>query len=186
MLNPSLFTGGFFLLLVEYFEPQGTRRWLIGTTALVFTMLVPLGVLFVLEATGRLSDIEMRIRSERTRVYLWCSASYFLGLCLFMALGTAWQLTAVMALLLPSALILSLLNQWWKVSIHTTTLAGLATLGIGVFGVAALPLVLVVALAAWARWAAGAHTPGELLIGIVVGAGSAALGLEAMRVLAGR
>jgi len=150
----------------------------------VFTMLVPLGILFALQAVGQLSDIEMRVRSERTRVYLCCAASYSLGLWLFIALGTAWPLTALMALLLPSALVLALLNQWWKVSIHTTTLAGLATLGIGVFGTAALPFVLVVPLAAWARWAAGAHTPGELLTGIVVGAGSGVVGLEAVRALA--
>jgi hypothetical protein len=186
VLNPSLFTGGFFLVLVHRFEPAGPRRWLVGTTAVVFTTLIPLGVLFVLQAMGRLSDIEMRVRSERTLVYLWCAASYALGLVLFVALGTAWPLTALMALLLPSALFLTLLNQWWKVSIHTTTLAGLAALGIALFGTTALPLTLVVPLAAWARWAAGAHTPGELLTGILLGAGSAALGLEAARALAGQ
>jgi hypothetical protein len=185
LLNPSLFTGGFFIVLVRRFE-SGPRRWLVGATALVFTMLIPLGALFLLRAMGRLSDIEMRIRSERTLVYLWCAASYAIGLVLFVALGTAWPLTALMALLLPSALILTLLNQWWKVSIHTTTLTGLAALGIALFGAAALPLVVIVPLAAWARWAAGAHTPGELVTGIVLGTGAAALGLEAARALVGR
>jgi len=186
LLNPSLFTAAFFLMLVQRFEPEGWRRWLVGTIAILFTLLIPLGVLFVLQAMGRLSDLEMRIRSERTPVYLWCAASYAVGLALFVALGTAWPLTALMALLLPSALILTLLNQWWKVSIHTTTLAGLAALGGALFGPGALPFAIVVPLAAWARWAAGAHTPGELLAGIALGVGSAVLGLDAARALAGR
>jgi hypothetical protein len=186
LLNPSLWTGGFFLVLVNRFEPAGPRRWLTGSIAVLFTLLMPLGVLFVLQAKGRVSDIEMRIRAERTPVYLWCAASYALGLGLFVELGTAWPLTALMALLLPSALVLTLLNRWWKVSIHAATLAGLSALGIALFGPVALPFALVVPLAVWARWAAGAHTPHELLAGVVVGAGSAVLGLEAALALVRR
>jgi len=180
LLNPSLLTGGFFLMLVRRFEPSG-RRWLVGSIALVFTVVVPLASLFVLKALGRLSDVEMRIRSERTTVYLSCAVSYAVGLALYVHLGAAWPLTSVMALLLSTALVLALLNQWWKVSIHTTTLAGLATVGMALFGGAALPFVLLVLVAAWARWAAGAHTPGELVSGIALGACSAAAGLLATR-----
>jgi len=186
LLNPTAITGGFFLVLARRFEPGGPHRWLVGGTAVVFATLLPLGVLFVLRATGRLSDIEMRIRSERTGVYLWCSASYLAGLALLLAINAAWPLTALMALLLPGALALTLLNLRWKVSIHATTLAGLAVLALVLFGYGASPFALLVPLAWWARWAAGAHTSGELLAGTVLGAASAAVGIEAARALTGQ
>ena len=173
LLNPSVLTGGFFLVLIHRYEPAGPHQWLIGGIAILFTLLIPIGVLFVFKARGLLSDVEMRDRSERAPVYFACAASYLIGLVLFIAIKVSWPLMALMALLVPSALALAVFNHWWKVSIHTTTLAGLAALGLAFFGPAALLFALVVPLAAWARWAAGAHTVRELTLGVVLGASSA-------------
>jgi hypothetical protein len=186
LLNPAALTGGFLVVLVRAFEPAGGRQWLVGGGAVLFTTLLPLGLLFVLKAKGQLSDIEMRVRTERTRVYLWCAGSYALGLAVVLALHAAWQLTALLALLLPTALILTVLNRWWKVSIHTSTLAGLATLGVALFGPGALWFALVVPLAGWARWAAGAHTTGEVFSGIALGSSSAVAGLALAHALGAR
>ncbi len=184
VLNPSLLTGVFFVILAIRFEPE-SRRWELAGWAVLFATVLPITSLFVLRARGLLSDVEMRVRSERQTVYAVCALGYAAGAGLLASMHAAWPLTGLMTLLLPNALLLLLLNRYWKVSIHATTLAGLATAAVILFGPGAFPVIGLVPLAAWARWAAGAHTPGELLVGGGLGTVSAVLGLEAVRALAG-
>ena len=119
-LNPSLLTGVFFVMLACQFEPTTASRLCAAGTAVTFATLVPIASLFALVATGRLSDVEMRIRSERDVVYRVCLASYALGALLLVAIGSSWQVWGFMALHVPNTAVLSLLNRRWKVSIHAT------------------------------------------------------------------
>jgi len=154
-------------------------------TAVTFATLVPIASLFALVATGKLSDVEMRMRSERNVVYGVCLTSYAVGALLLVAIGSSWPLWGFMALHVPNTIVLSLLNCRWKVSLHTTIIAGLCAAGIAFFGHEAVPALLLLPLAAWGRWAAGAHSRRELLTGAVLGAVSAPAGIALLRFLAG-
>jgi hypothetical protein len=184
-LNPSLLTGAFFLMLAWRFEPTTITRLRAGGTAFAFATLVPIASLFALVAAGRLSDVEMRIRSERNVVYGICLASYALGALLLLAIGSSWPLWGFMALQVPVTAMLAVLNHRWKVSIHATAIAGLCAAGVMFFGRWAAPALLLLPLAAWGRWAAGAHSGRELLTGAALGAASAPAGIALLRFLVG-
>jgi hypothetical protein len=184
-LNPSALTGAFFILLAVTLQPTGARRLLIASVAFLFAALVPLASVFLLHGSGRLSDVEMRSRIERTPVFLWCAAGYFAGAGVLFALGAAWQLWGLLALHVPNTLVLLALNRRWKISIHAMVLAGLWTAGLLFYGVPAVPAGGLLPLAAWARWAAGAHTLGELVGGATLGPALTLCGITALRSLVG-
>lgn len=185
VLNPSFLTGIFFVVLAWHFEPSGRARWVAAGVAASFATLVPIAALFVLVAAGRLSDVEMRQREERGAVYLTCLISYVLGTLLLVAVGTSWPIWGFMALHVPNTLVVMLLNRRWKVSVHTTVISGLCAAGVIFFGPVAWPALGLLVLAAWARWASGAHTVRELVSGALLGAVSVPLGLAGLRLLVG-
>lgn len=165
-------------------EPPGTTRWLavaIGAAALA---VVPVASLFVLRRMGHLSDVEMRRRDERGVVYVTCAAAYAAGALALIGIGASWPVWGVVALHVPSTLLLAVLNRALKVSIHATGLAGVAAAGLVCFGWHAWPLALVAVAGCWARWSAGAHSPRELIVGAVSGIVLTGGGLELLRQLA--
>jgi hypothetical protein len=184
-LNPSLLTGVFFVVLGATLEPPGASRRLAMALGPLFATVLPLGVLLGLRATGRLSDIEMRHRGERELVYLGCLVCYAAGSVALALAGTNWVIWGLMALHVPSTLALAAINRHSKISIHATAIAGLGAAALAIYGLRAWPVLLLLPAAAWGRWASGAHTPGELAGGALLGATLPPLGLSALRALAG-
>jgi len=182
-LNPSLWGGVFVAFLAFRFEPTGGARWLAASLGFVFVALVPVGLLFALKAAGHLSDVEMRDQGERGAVYLACAASYTVGAIALYWLDATWPVWGLVGLHAPYALVLAALNRRWKVSIHTTGLAGLAAAGWVLFGAAALPLVVIPVIGGWGRWAARAHSLAELTWGAAIGFVLTGGGLLGLRIL---
>jgi membrane-associated phospholipid phosphatase len=93
-----------------------------------------------------------------------------------LALGKAPRvltaLIAAMAVGLGTSLLVTLV---WKISIHVAVVAGAVVILVLVFGRAALGLVPLVALVAWARVALKDHTPGQVVAGAALGAALGAL-----------
>lgn len=168
-LNPSVWGGGFLVFLALRFEPPGVQRWIVTAIAVVFVAVVPIGLLFVLKSYGYLSDIEMRNRSERQTVYLVCAGSYAIGAFSLVRFNASWPVWGLVGLHAPYALVLAAANRRWKVSVHTVGLAGVFAAALVLFGIRALPLLAVPLLGGWARWAARAHTLGELVGGALIG-----------------
>jgi hypothetical protein len=167
-LNPSVLTGVFFGVLAAGFALPG-RRLDLFIACLLFATVLPVGSLFVLHALGHLSDIEMRVRTERGLVYLVCLASYLAGTVVLVLMRAPWQLWGMMSLHLPTTAMLALLTRTSKVSVHTMVIAGICGAAVVFFGPSALPGLALLPIAAWARWAAGAHSIAELVTGATLG-----------------
>lgn len=182
-LNPSLWGGGFVAFLAFRFEPVGASRWLAAVLGFLFVTIVPLGLLFILRAAGRLSDLELRNQNERETVYRGCAVSYVAGAAVLFFLGSTWPVWGLVGLHAPTSLVLAAANRGKKVSIHAAGLAGLATAGLVLFGFAALPLFALSVIGGWARWAAGAHSVAELLWGGAIGLVMTGGGLVGLRLL---
>jgi hypothetical protein len=185
LLNPSLMTGVFFCALAARFEPRGAARLAHDAIAVVFAGLLPVGLIFVLMARGRLSDAEMSVRAERERNFLLCVACYAAGTILLLASRAPWPLWGLMALHVPNTLVLVAANRRLKVSIHTMVLTSLFVASILFFGLRAAPLGLLVLVSAWARWDAGNHSPAELACGIAIGGLMTPLEIWALRAALG-
>ncbi len=183
--NPSLWGGAFVAFLALRLGAPGPARWLAAGLGFAFVGAIPVAQLFVLRALGRLRDVEMAVRAERGLVYAASGASYALGAALLLLVRAPWPVWGLVAAHLPATLVLALLNHRSKVNIHAAGLGGIVAAGLILFGAGAWPLALVLLAGAWGRWAAGAHTPGELAAGASVGMVATGLGLIVVRWLAG-
>ena len=150
---------------------------IVCTATLVFTCLIPLGMILMLKKRGVIDSIYLTERSQRTRPYLysiagfavWCFfAGYTLHAPLYL-LWTAIGSTAAIA-------IVAAVNIYWKISAHLCAMGGL-TGGILSFGMATgtWPTVTLGAtlltnlLLMFARIRLGAHSPEQTVAGYITG-----------------
>jgi hypothetical protein len=169
LLNPSALTGAFFCLLAARYEPSGVRLVVHDTLGVAFTAVIPVATLFWLKRTGRLLDVEMSVRSERSRVYWIGTATYGLGTALLWITNAAWPLWGLLALHVMNTLVLIGINHRLKVSIHTMVLTSLFVAALMFLGKAWRPAVFLVPVVGWARWDAGNHSVKELVWGVLIG-----------------
>ncbi|NAZ82782.1 hypothetical protein GTR02_13235 [Kineococcus sp. R8] len=75
-----------------------------------------------------------------------------------------------LAAMVVMAVTAAVVSRWWKISMHSMVVSGSVVL-LALLDVRLAPLLALVPLACWARWAVAAHTPAQLLAGALIGAG---------------
>jgi membrane-associated phospholipid phosphatase len=151
--------------------------WLLGVILLT-TCQIPFVRLLAMHFTRRMTDVFIFERKERVKPFLYTSAFYVINTFFFYRIS---HLNQVFLLVLTSVTITVLLSAivtfWWKISIHTTAMAGM----IGVFlcvnhkfpmSKLSIPLagsVLVTGLVMTSRLYLKAHKLEEVYIGALAG-----------------
>jgi membrane-associated phospholipid phosphatase len=167
LLSPAITGIPFLALAVMGSGVAGTYRYAV----LYFLVAVPPPVLYVvwLVKTGRVTDFHLPARNERIGPFVvcLCSASCALFLLNYLAAPREFVLAILAAFIQTFALFLITLR--WQISIHTATVAGLATFAILTLGNDAFVLALLVPAVAWARIYLGRHTLAQTVAGALLG-----------------
>lgn len=145
------------------------RAGLLWALACVLTIITPTAGYFYLRLfRGDFSDDDVSRRSERTGLYLVAIASTIAGSALLYFLG----LPVIFLRLLIAAVgvtgISMLINFRWKISVHSASIATLATLTTIFFERLGLVFWLCAVAVGWARVRTGNHTPWQVLGGWAV------------------
>jgi membrane-associated phospholipid phosphatase len=143
---------------------------------LLFLSFGPLLYVIAGVRAGLLSDLDLSRRHERWRPFLVSLASCLVGLLLLLLLHAPRRLELLLATTLLCGLGLLLVTLWWKISIHTATLAGAATLLTALYGVCFLPAFLLLVPLGWSRVVLRRHTPAQVIGGALLSS-ALALGL---------
>jgi hypothetical protein len=136
---------------------------------LLLAILMPLGALVWMVRTGRVSDLDVQLREERMApfiVTLIGSGSAWLVLLLG---GAPAPLTLMAGTSVVQTVVIFLITLRWKISVHTSTAAGMTVLIWSVAGRAATPLVISVPLIAWSRVKLRRHTLAQAVAGTLLG-----------------
>ena len=151
--------------------------WLNIIGTFVLTALIPIVLIIILWRQGRVSSLHITNSKERTVPYLYSTACfgfwcYFVSntthlpkVWLFIALGATVALLAV-----------TIINRWWKISAHLTSMGGLlgGLISMGLY-YNIVPTSLVIAvltlslLLMYARLYLDAHTPMQVICGSLLG-----------------
>jgi membrane-associated phospholipid phosphatase len=143
--------------------------WLWTAVYSVLAVLVPLLYVVWLFHTGQVTDLDLRIRAQRTRPLLVTLAAAITALVV-LYLGAAPKLLIALAgaNTMQTALFLGI-TRHWKISAHSAAAATLATLGWLLIGSDALALAIGVPVIAWSRIRLHHHTPAQTIAGAALG-----------------
>lgn len=137
----------------------------------LFCVVLPYGVLFVLLRGGVVADRHVVRREQRLWPSLTALVSVLIGLTLLWRLGAPTLLLALVLSQLAGLVTISLVTLVTKASLHTAVTAGalcvVAILQGGLWWAAALGAAAVVG---WARVRGGRHSLSQVVLGLLIGA----------------
>lgn len=143
---------------------------LIAITTL-FGSLIPLVFVFYMVRTGIIPDIYASKRRTRVKPFLGAMVSYLMGIAALRLFDAPRSVTALMACYLVNASLLLVISLFWKISIHTSGVAGPVTALVFQLGARMLPFFLLALPVAWARIELKAHDLKQVTVGTLLTTG---------------
>jgi hypothetical protein len=159
-----------FILLVAFYQAQDKLSALkyAGIT-LLFLSIGPLLYIIVGVRLGKLSDIDVSRRSQRVGPFIFGIVSATIGWIILSLTNGPRNLQTVMIITAFSGIIMMVITLWWKISMHTSSLGGVATMLTVLYGAVMLPLFILLVLVSWSRLELRRHTVPQVIAGSFAG-----------------
>ena len=119
--------------------------------------------------TGRVTEIFLPVRENRIRVIYSMIFFNAIGLISMLILKAPFVLTAFAFVGILQSTIILIITMYWKISAHTTGIAGLAVFLTGIFGWSGAPALIMIPLVSWARVRLDSHSFWQVLGGVILG-----------------
>ena len=168
ILAPVSVSGPFVVLVALYHARNPLIMLAYAGVTLLFLSFGPLLYILLGVRSGKLSDVDVSRRTERTGPFLFGIASVTMGLFVLMFIHGPKNLQTVLIGTLVSGVIMMVTTLRWKISIHASTLAGAATMLTVLYGVIMLPAFLLLVLVSWSRVVLCRHTVAQVVVGSLV------------------
>jgi membrane-associated phospholipid phosphatase len=136
--------------------------------SLTFGTFVPLAVIYLLLKRGVVSDFSVSEKKERAKPFAGAVSSYIIGSLMLWWLGAPLIVTALMLCYAGNTVLMMLITRHWKISVHTSGIAGPTTVLIENLGVWVSILFALLIPVGWARIKMKAHTPTQVVAGALV------------------
>jgi len=166
VFNPFLTAFALFALLSHVGATSTLDFWRLLFLSTFFVSVGPMLYVFWLDATERISDLDMSVREERELVFSAFVIFDVLGVATLWIAHAPRLMIAAMLGYLVSTLIVQYITRYWKISTHaigiTAPLAAMTLL----YGRQPLPFLVLVPMVCWARVYLKAHTIAQVLAGI--------------------
>jgi membrane-associated phospholipid phosphatase len=167
--NPFVTFLALFVILAGARSRGATDFWVLLFNSAFFTSIGPMLFIFGLYATDRISDLDMSIRSERKKVFGAFVVFFVLGTIDLAAIHAPTIMTATMAALAASSLVVQIITMFWKISTHALGITAPLVASLYLFGSEPLPFFVLIPIVCWARVYLKAHTPLQVIAGTVLG-----------------
>jgi membrane-associated phospholipid phosphatase len=159
-----------FILLVAFYKAQDRLSDLIYTCITLFFLSVgPLLYIIICLRLGKLSDFDVSRRSQRIGPFLFGIVSAIIGWLVLTLTNGPRNLQTVMIIAVCSGIIMMVITLWWKISMHASSLGGVATVLTVLYGAVMLPLFALLVLVSWSRVVLRRHTVPQVIAGSLAG-----------------
>ena len=145
--------------------------WMWGTIYVTAAIGLPLLYLVWLVRRGTVTDIDVQLRKQRSRPFLAMMAGQAIAWFLLTVSEAPAPLPLIAGAYLTQTSLIFIITLRWKISVHTSTAAGVTVAVWRTVGLVALPLALTLPLITWSRVKLGRHTVRQTLAGTALGAG---------------
>jgi membrane-associated phospholipid phosphatase len=159
-----------FILLVAFYQASDKLSALIYACITLFFLSVgPLLYIIIGVRLGILSDIDVSRRSQRIGPFIFGIVSAMIGWLVLTHTNGPRNLQTVMIITIFSGIIMMVITFWWKISMHASSLGGVATMLTVLYGAVMLPLFVLLVLVSWSRVVLRRHTIPQVIAGSLAG-----------------
>jgi len=164
VLNPAVIAAFTFLVLL-YPRNIASSQFV---ASLIFGTFIPLAMMVLLSKRGLISDFYVSEKNERAIPFAGAILSYLAGGLTLWLLGALPIITALMLCYAGNTIVMMGITWRWKISVHASGIAGSTTVLIEGLGAWASVFFALLIPVAWARIRLKAHTPTQILAGMLV------------------
>jgi len=159
-----------FILLVAFYQAQDKLSALLFACITLFFLSVgPLLYIIIGVRLGILSDIDVSRRSQRVGPFIFGIISATIGWIILSLTDGPRNLQTVMIITVFSGIIMMVITLWWKISMHASSLGGVATVLTVLYGAVMLPLFVLLIFVSWSRVVLRRHTIPQVIAGSLAG-----------------
>jgi membrane-associated phospholipid phosphatase len=166
MFSPPITTAFTFLALL--ISERASNLLLLAMVSLTFGTAIPLAILYYLLRRGTIPDLYVSERKSRPVAFSGALLSYLLGGIGLLLTQAPPVVTAAMFCYLGNSLTLMLISYRWKISVHTSGIAGPAIVLTYSLGGGAITLLCLTIPVGWARMKMGVHTLAQVATGALL------------------
>ncbi len=168
ILHPFLIGPVVFL----HFSLAGTERFGFGMLVWLFTFVatnVVIGTYVALMKKWGVTDsIDVPERVLRLKPFMVGSVGYIIAALILYLIEAPVVVTALMAIYAVNTIIATLINQWWKISIHGMAIGGVMVPFLFLYGGYWWLLLLLFPPIVYSRVKLKAHTPAQAISGVAL------------------
>ncbi|MBN1260009.1 MAG: hypothetical protein JXB35_04935 [Anaerolineae bacterium] len=155
------------VILAAHTSPPG--RWVWAGVYTGLAIVFPTAFLIALVKRGKVTDIDVQLRRQRYLPFIVTLSSAAVALA-FMLLGNAPRsLIQLACASIVQGLLAFAITLRWKISLHTSTAAGMVILILEAVGPLAAPVLIAIPFIAWSRVKLRRHTPLQTIAGMGLG-----------------
>jgi len=165
LLQPQIFTMYVFII-VTYFITGGNNFFILTLLCLLFAAFLPLMAALKWIKSKNL-DYDISDKDERTFPLLFGAISYLLGVIILFIAGAPAVITVLMFCYFSNALLIILITFFWKISLHSMSIAGPSAAMTYIFGYPGLLLAFPLIMVMWSRVHLNKHTLAQVIVGAV-------------------
>jgi membrane-associated phospholipid phosphatase len=165
---PPSFTIIIFAIFAFTLEQEILKQFILFSTALVFGFIMPVIMFAAFRKKGLIADIDAKVKEERTYPFTLSILFYLSGLLILIYYGIDIISIAFWFCYISNTLLVIVINRYWKISAHMMGASGPFAALVFVFGMPALPFIILLIFIGWARIKLECHTLSQVLAGALI------------------
>lgn len=162
-------TATVFIVVIIYNSSHDIREflpWMV--TFLLFSLIIPgIFVLWRMEV-GLVHDLHIADKNERKAPFLVAGISAIIGLVILLLMHAAHPVIVVAVAYAANTVLIAIITQYWKISIHTALFSSVATIAVILYGATFWWLYLILIPLSWSRVHRKRHTPLQAAAGAML------------------
>ena len=166
---PPVLTVLSFLYLALKFESDSIKSSYTIIIAVLFGFILQIASFIYFRKKGLLSDVDAKIKNERTLPFIASLLIFTLGFILLLTLNVSIISIAFWFCYISNTFLVILINKYLKISIHAMGVSGPLALFVFLLGINGLVFLPILFAVGWSRIKLKVHSLIEVIAGVIFG-----------------